>query len=536
MLPRIEESTILNFIATREINMEYSYFSDSLQNYLVLACPEPKNQMGYQYRMLAVNTIRGLLPSSLRVIDGIQYLYYDITSRQDLQSLYLNRYIPEQTWQNLLRCLARTGKTLARFLLDEKRLLLAPEFIYYDFGRDMFFFTYYPEALEECSCLHLLKYLAGSADPSLPSSDILRRLCLYAENPNFVLTEELLDTQAEQTGNQTPEYMKNTGRQNTRPDPEQDTYDFQDMSFDDEREPEDMPDEDFRQDDAPLPQDRYAYEAPRTTPYRPDPEEGYSRSRARAAAAKFNHTPSWKDPVIHQTGDSCGADPITKIPGSLSVICKSAVILLAVAAVLELLVQRVLFPQVSIERFLLPLQAGAITSLTVSVCLAGYAVILTIRDRKEARQLRLQEQEDARLNATIPTMEYRSSPRAVAPEEEDRYATAYEDNAFEQQKTPPPAPLSKLYGQGEARQYRIDLNRLPCVIGHNREFVDITIPASSVSALHARFSRNGEDIEMTDLNSRAGTFLNGVRLMPRETVVILPGDEIGIGRLLFIYR
>ena len=105
-----------------EITMEYSYFSDSLQNYLVLECPEQKDRMNYQYRMLSVNTIRGLLPSSIRTIDGIQYLYYDITSRQDLQSLYTDRYIPDQMWQCLLRCLARTGKTLSRFLLDEKRL------------------------------------------------------------------------------------------------------------------------------------------------------------------------------------------------------------------------------------------------------------------------------------------------------------------------------------------------------------------------------------------------------------------------------
>ena len=72
------------------LNEEKTYYSDATHNYLVLACPqEVKNN--YQYKMLAANQIRGLLPCSGRSIDNREYLYYDITSRQSLSDLYDRR-------------------------------------------------------------------------------------------------------------------------------------------------------------------------------------------------------------------------------------------------------------------------------------------------------------------------------------------------------------------------------------------------------------------------------------------------------------
>ena len=39
-----------------------------------------------------------------------------------------------------------------------------------------------------------------------------------------------------------------------------------------------------------------------------------------------------------------------------------------------------------------------------------------------------------------------------------------------------------------------------------------------------------------DLNSTNGTFRNGMWLEPNASEIIEPGDEIGIGKLKFIYR
>ena len=45
----------------------------------------------YDYRIMQHNRIGGLLPCSLRYLDGEELLYYDITSRQPLARLYESR-------------------------------------------------------------------------------------------------------------------------------------------------------------------------------------------------------------------------------------------------------------------------------------------------------------------------------------------------------------------------------------------------------------------------------------------------------------
>lgn len=95
---------------------------------------------------------------------------------------------------------------------------------------------------------------------------------------------------------------------------------------------------------------------------------------------------------------------------------------------------------------------------------------------------------------------------------------------------------NKLYGVGRNNKNHIDLGRLPITVGKLSSAVDISIQDNSLSRMHVRFFKEGGRISMTDLNSTNGTFKNGMRLRPNETVIIEPGDEIGIGKLKFMYR
>ena len=80
------------------------------------------------------------------------------------------------------------------------------------------------------------------------------------------------------------------------------------------------------------------------------------------------------------------------------------------------------------------------------------------------------------------------------------------------------------------------MNSLPCTIGKLAGGVDCVIRDETVSRIHARLSKEGQEICVTDLNSTNGTFKNGLRLEPNETVAIEPGDEIRFGRMTFCYR
>lgn len=51
----------------------------------------------------------------------------------------------------------------------------------------------------------------------------------------------------------------------------------------------------------------------------------------------------------------------------------------------------------------------------------------------------------------------------------------------------------------------------------------------SISRIHCQFIEDDGKWMLEDLNSRNGTFLNGVKLNPNQPVAVKPGDVIGIG-------
>ena len=58
----------------------------------------------------------------------------------------------------------------------------------------------------------------------------------------------------------------------------------------------------------------------------------------------------------------------------------------------------------------------------------------------------------------------------------------------------------------------------------------------SVSRLHARIIKEGEEVYIEDLNSTNGTYKNGLRLRPYEKRKLDEGDEIKCGKRILIYR
>ncbi len=94
----------------------------------------------------------------------------------------------------------------------------------------------------------------------------------------------------------------------------------------------------------------------------------------------------------------------------------------------------------------------------------------------------------------------------------------------------------KLYGTNKGNKYHINLERLPCTVGKMAGSVDVVIRDNTVSRIHARFTKQEEGICVTDMNSTNGTFKNGLRLEPNETVVVEQGDELRFGRMTFCYR
>ena len=93
----------------------------------------------------------------------------------------------------------------------------------------------------------------------------------------------------------------------------------------------------------------------------------------------------------------------------------------------------------------------------------------------------------------------------------------------------------RLYGRD--RGNRIDLRTLPLTVGKAPAYSDVVLADPSVSRVHARIYK-GEDgcIEIRDLDSTNGTYINGEKMEPNEKRRVLRGDEVRFGNVEYEYR
>lgn len=140
-------------------------FIRSLQsNYERIRLQEQPDEQRYQYCILTRGGIRGLLPCSLRYINGEAYLYYDITSRQNVAQLYMKQSIDRGWVRDFFWSYEQVCRELGRFLLDEKNILVYPEQIFEDLGSRNFFFLYLPYNEEGNGFEELLEFVLEHMD------------------------------------------------------------------------------------------------------------------------------------------------------------------------------------------------------------------------------------------------------------------------------------------------------------------------------------------------------------------------------------
>ena len=133
-------------------------------NYERILLDKKPEENRYQYCIVTRGGIRGLLPCSLRYINGQAYLYYDISSTQSVAQLYGHKAIGRQWVKDFLWGMRRIKQELSRFLLDDVNLLWYPEQIFQDLEKNEFYFLYVPYYEEESGFDKLLDYLVEHID------------------------------------------------------------------------------------------------------------------------------------------------------------------------------------------------------------------------------------------------------------------------------------------------------------------------------------------------------------------------------------
>ena len=106
-------------------------------NYERLLLNQKPEDKRYQYCILSRGGIKGLLPCSLRYIDGQAYLYYDISSKQNIAQIFERRC-------DFMWSYRQIQQELDRFLLDDHNVIWHPEQIFADLDNRIFSFMYIP--------------------------------------------------------------------------------------------------------------------------------------------------------------------------------------------------------------------------------------------------------------------------------------------------------------------------------------------------------------------------------------------------------
>lgn len=133
-------------------------------NYERILLEERPKEARYQYGVLGRGEVRFLLPCSLRYIDGKAYLYYDITSTQNLVQLFDRRSVDRQWMGEFFWCMEQLREELDSYLLEERCVLWEPEHIYLDLEKKNFFFLYVPYYMGETGFGCLLDHWVEHVD------------------------------------------------------------------------------------------------------------------------------------------------------------------------------------------------------------------------------------------------------------------------------------------------------------------------------------------------------------------------------------
>lgn len=459
--------------------VDVRYFRDYKHSYMILQCRQTETDRSYQYKILTSDKIKEILKCSLRHVNSITYLYYDISSRTTLESMYRGRKMTFEQVKDLIGQLYGIYSKLGAYFMEESRLVLLPEHIYYDLSRQRYIGLYYPDYESELANPYepLMDYLLEHVDGKDERlADCMYRVYEMSEEANFSLEDALQifgNREQRETVIVRPEIFAASPEVSAA-----------------------------------------SKERPVTLPPEVDMTDLYEYSEESKAPAHKKKSPFY--------------------------LLLAAVSLFGIAGAMGIYY----YYELSQEEILVLLGCVGLMGLCLVISLASSLKRGDIKNKScetkedqsgnwpgtylpESDRVPLEQilSKDMDLSMHLPVGR---SKEEVAAVEETCGNTVFFDSAKMAEH--------KLYALDRRNKQHIELTKFPYTVGKMAGCVDCVLEDDSISRIHARFEKEGESVRMTDMNSTNGTYKNGLRMQPQETVEIEPGDEIRFGNLNYCYR
>ena len=486
----------------KEQRYSVSYKNISGKNLIVYAFKDEDELINYQVEMLSNNHIKGLLKSEVIRINGETHLQSDITSLVPVKKVFERRKFNRKDFLCLIRQITELMAVMERYLLDSNRIVFDSTYIFAD-----------PQTLE---LRHV--YLPTRDRPQ--SIDALREFLL-----NIIINEiRFIDEHSDNFLQRLIEILK---------DP-----DFQETSL-----------------------KEYLNEMDRT-------------NKVHINNLGLRHDLP-ENPAIYQL--YCSPKEIQKVnePVEIKKLCYPAKSYIALFSVIGTLV---LFCVVLVlSGILSPNNPDSVLSLFGFVLIAGAVIYLVYSklftpDKKIERVIEEKPEKKEPFTGSRYVNKAFSEPShaqfGILKEsvEKKEWAPAYERISVSSQSGSFPSvkrisetrPFSSNLDRLSEQDRTVILNlgsldipylkringnstesilmkKFPFMLGRLEGQVDYCVKNPAVGKLHAEITKTDEGYFISDMNSRNGTLINGVRVEPIKENIIKNGDRITLGNEEFIF-
>ncbi|HHX12014.1 MAG TPA: FHA domain-containing protein [Clostridiales bacterium] len=112
--------------------MKVEYKRELRNSYMVLSHIEEEPYESYSIKMLSTQSIEGILPLDLRLINNQKYLYYEISGKQLMINLFDKVELTYDRVKNIISKIINTIERTYEYLLSPDDLMISDEYIFLD--------------------------------------------------------------------------------------------------------------------------------------------------------------------------------------------------------------------------------------------------------------------------------------------------------------------------------------------------------------------------------------------------------------------